>query len=117
MHGLQSKIGTNVMMKFKKVIVNTQNSFFGVFGDKSYTFYELNDSHYYQHTYKPEIDAFGVLFGVSLIENEEYSIFKREVLTVWDVFAETGGFLEIITILGVLVTFHYTNFHTNFVIA
>jgi len=47
------------------------------------------------------------------LEDENTKETTRKVLTIWDVFAETGGFMEMVFMSISVLIFHYSNFNFN----
>jgi len=49
--------------------------------------------------------------GFWFIEDEKNETLSREVLTIWDIFAEAGGLVEIVYIFSLLILGDYQSFN------
>lgn len=71
-HGMIYGLSTNSILKTKEVKVETQNSWFGLFGTESYVFYEIQHDYYHLVDYIPELDSYDTLYGAWFTEDEKY---------------------------------------------
>lgn len=52
-----------------------------------------------------------ILFQIWFVEDQQIARHGRAALTIWDTFAEAGGFYEFVAVFAYLIVRHYQNFN------
>lgn len=81
-----------------------QNSWLGLEKSKSYTYYTLDPYHMYLATRLKDNPTYMVFW---IVEDENTANFSRNVETIWDALAATGGFFRVINLFFLAGLIHY----------
>ena len=90
-------------MQVKKHEVKLQDSWMG-FGSREFEYHSLEKDYYYT---RKQNQKFGIkkpqYFSMFFLQDEEFSVIKRQVTTFASVLADIGGFFEVITVITALI--------------
>jgi hypothetical protein len=110
---LESYVGKAQLLKVKENKVEAENSWHFPYSDQSYKYYTFSSGLSFTYPFTENRNMLNRFrfSSIYFTEDEKYEKIERNVVTLWDLFADIGGIVEIISIFSIFLVASYSTFN------